>query len=156
MIKEIKINCSSEVLDSQRCSSVIACEELASMISVLDKCCGQYCVVVDVVESSYYAAYRNKLRQISTLLEQLTKRESEVLRLVIKGMPNKVISNVLSISVETVKSHRKKIVAKIGVQKVSDLLNILYDAVISKTLHLEMSDSNLYSEKPAADSLIPL
>lgn len=156
MIKEIKINSVTDAFDSLACSHAVAGDNLFSIISEIDKCCGHYCVIIDVVESDSYATYKHKLRQINILLKQLTKRESEVLRLVIKGMPNKVISNLLNISVETVKSHRKKIVSKIGLQKVNDLLNILYDIFISKTLHSEMRESNLYNSEASVDSLIPL
>jgi DNA-binding CsgD family transcriptional regulator len=154
MIKEIKINSTTDTFDSLQCSHTIAGDNLPFIISEIDKCCGQYCIIIDVVESDSYATYKYKLRQISILLKQLTKRESEILWLVIKGMPNKGISKLLNISVETVKSHRKKIVSKIGLQKVTDLLNILYDIFISKTLHSEIRESNLHSGRPIADSLI--
>ena len=44
----------------------------------------------------------------------LTKRETEVLRLVSDGLANRVIGNSLFISVETVKSHLEHILAKLG------------------------------------------
>ena len=143
MIKEIKINSDSDVFDLQQGSDVVASDDLLTMISALDRCGGHYCILVDVVECSSYAAFKHKLLQISLLLDQLTKRESEVLRLVIKGMHNKAISAELNISVETVKSHRKKIVSKVGLEKVNDLLNILYDLFISKKLHRELIHSDL-------------
>jgi DNA-binding NarL/FixJ family response regulator len=138
MIKEIKINSDSDVFDLQHRPEVVASDDLLTIISALDKCGGHYCILVDVVECSSYAAYKHKLLQISSLLEQLTKRESEVLRLVIKGLHNKAISAALNISVETVKSHRKKIVSKVGLEKVNDLLNILYDLFVSKKIHREI------------------
>jgi len=138
MIKEIKINSDSDVFDLQPVSDAVASDDLLSIISALDKCGGHYCILVDVIECSSYAAYKHKLLQISMLLEQLTKRESEVLRLVIKGMHNKAISAALNISIETVKSHRKKIVSKVGLEKVNDLLNILYDLFVSTKLHREI------------------
>ena len=138
MIKEIKINSDSDVFDLQPVSDAVASDDLLGIISALDKCGGHYCILVDVIECSSYAAYKHKLLQISMLLEQLTKRESEVLRLVIKGMHNKAISAALNISIETVKSHRKKIVSKVGLEKVNDLLNILYDLFVSTKLHREI------------------
>src|SRR5688572_20548214 len=138
MIKEIKINSDSDVFDLQPVSDAVASDDLLSIISAMDKCGGHYCILVDVIECSSYAAYKHKLLQISMLLDQLTKRESEVLRLVIKGMHNKAISAALNISIETVKSHRKKIVSKVGLEKVNDLLNILYDLFVSTKLHREI------------------
>lgn len=138
MIKEIKINSDDDVLALRSGSDAVAGDDLLSFISALDKCGGQYCIIIDVVEINSYAAYKHKLLQINALLEQLTKRESEILQLVIKGMHNKAISATLNISVETVKSHRKKIVSKVGIHKVHDLLNILYEIFVSKKLQREL------------------
>lgn len=143
MIKEIKINSDDDVLALRSRSDAVASDDLLSLISALDKSGGQYCIIMDVVECNSYAAYKHKLLQINALLEQLTKRESEVLQLVIKGMHNKAISATLNISVETVKSHRKKIVSKVGIHKVNDLLNILYDIFVSKKTQRELIHPDL-------------
>ncbi len=49
-------------------------------------------------------------------VQNLTKREIELLRLVAKGMPNKAIAQVLSVSENTVKYHLRNILQKLGVQ----------------------------------------
>jgi DNA-binding NarL/FixJ family response regulator len=146
MIKEIKINSDDDIFVPRQTCNAVASDDLLSVISALDKSGGQYCVIMDVVECSSYAAYKHKLLQINTLLEQLTKRESEILELVIKGMHNKAISATLNISVETVKSHRKKIVSKVGIQKVHDVLNILYDIFVSKKLQREVIHPDLAAD----------
>ena len=46
--------------------------------------------------------------------ESLTARESEVLRLMAQGLPNKVIASRLGISLHTVKFHVASILAKLG------------------------------------------
>jgi len=48
--------------------------------------------------------------------EMLTERETEVLRLLAKGLANKEIAQELSIGNRTVKSHISSILAKLGVQ----------------------------------------
>jgi two-component system, NarL family, response regulator LiaR len=48
--------------------------------------------------------------------EMLTERESEVLRLVARGMANKEIARELSIGEKTVKTHVSHVLAKLGVQ----------------------------------------
>ena len=53
--------------------------------------------------------------------EELTLREVEVLRCVAQGMINKEIADTLHISVNTVLSHRKNIIAKLGIKTVSGL-----------------------------------
>jgi DNA-binding NarL/FixJ family response regulator len=48
--------------------------------------------------------------------QELTKREMEILQLIIKGRSNKEISNLLFVSGDTVKFHLKTLFAKLGVQ----------------------------------------
>ena len=52
---------------------------------------------------------------------ELSARENEVLRLVAQGFTNKEIADNLSISINTVLSHRKNITAKLGIKSVSGL-----------------------------------
>ncbi len=127
MIKEIRINSAAQEVNLGVSTSKIACDDLVSILLGLDQCRDHYYVIIDIVESNCYANYKHKLRHVQKLLKQLTKRESEILHLVIRGKHNKEIANELHISLETVKSHRKKIVSKIGLQKVNDLLNILFE-----------------------------
>lgn len=51
----------------------------------------------------------------------LSTRESEVLRFIVKGYINKEIANMMHISVTTVISHRKNIVAKLAIKSVAGL-----------------------------------
>jgi LuxR family maltose regulon positive regulatory protein len=55
-------------------------------------------------------------RSPSTLAEQLSERETEVLRLVAKGHTNREIADQLFIAVSTVKSHTNSIYGKLGVR----------------------------------------
>ena len=52
---------------------------------------------------------------------QLTNRETEILRLIVKGYLNKEIADKLNISHNTVLTHRKNIIAKTGIKTVSGL-----------------------------------
>jgi two-component system response regulator NreC len=54
----------------------------------------------------------------------LTRRESEVLRLLARGLCNKEIANMLKLSVRTVEAHRFSIRTKTGSSALSDLLKI--------------------------------
>ena len=53
--------------------------------------------------------------------QPLTKRETEVLRLLTQGLLNKEIADKLGISLHTVISHRKNIISKLGIKTVSGL-----------------------------------
>ena len=52
---------------------------------------------------------------------ELSQRERDVLALVASGLSNKAIADRLCISVNTVLTHRKNIVAKLGIRSISGL-----------------------------------
>jgi len=54
----------------------------------------------------------------------LTDRERAVLRCVIAGKPNKLIADELEISVKTVESHRAKVMEKMRVTSVAELVQL--------------------------------
>lgn len=60
-------------------------------------------------------------RQPARAEQQLTPREEEILRLVVRGYQNKEIAVRLNISHNTVLTHRKNIIAKTGIRTVSGL-----------------------------------
>ena len=69
-------------------------------------------VLVDVeVDGSRYLL----LRMPNRSRIQLSPREQEIVRMVAKGHPNKVIADVLNISSWTVCTHLRRIFAKLGV-----------------------------------------
>jgi FixJ family two-component response regulator len=59
-----------------------------------------------------------------TLINNLTTRELEILRFVIKGMLNKQIAAELNIAEHTVKLHRGRISEKLGVKSVPEMIYI--------------------------------
>jgi FixJ family two-component response regulator len=70
------------------------------------------------------AAQREKRRQTrewGTRYERLSPREREVFVLVVRGLPNKQIADVLSVSERTVKAHRSQVMHKMGVQSGAEL-----------------------------------
>jgi two-component system response regulator DctR len=60
-------------------------------------------------------------------LDELTERERDVMRLVAKGMPNKLIADQLAISVRTVEVHRARVFDKMEVKSAVELANLLRD-----------------------------
>jgi two-component system, NarL family, response regulator NreC len=52
----------------------------------------------------------------------LTRRETEVLRLIVKGHTNAQVAEVLGISVRTVESHRANLLGKLGLQSRVELV----------------------------------
>lgn len=55
-------------------------------------------------------------------MEQLTQREREVLDLIIVGKLNKQIADVLGISIKTVEVHRARVMEKMGVHSLAELV----------------------------------
>jgi RNA polymerase sigma factor (sigma-70 family) len=61
-------------------------------------------------------------RQVSALIESLTGREREVLKLVVAGLPNKQIAFQLGATEKTVKVHRWRLMKKLRVKRSIDLV----------------------------------
>jgi len=71
-------------------------------------------VLVDTeVDGARYLLVR--MRRLGCSRIQLSPREQEIVRMVAKGHPNKVIADVLNISSWTVCTHLRRIFAKLGV-----------------------------------------
>lgn len=56
-------------------------------------------------------------QQQQNLVEPLTEREIEVLRLIARGLSNREISEQLYLALDTIKGHNRKIFGKLGVRK---------------------------------------
>jgi len=71
---------------------------------------------------SELASRRQRDGAISHRLEQLTQRESEVMQLVVAGKLNKQIADTLNISMKTVEAHRARVMEKMGVRTLAELV----------------------------------
>lgn len=67
-------------------------------------------------------AQRERKRAFSVRLSQLTQREREVLGLVVAGRMNREIAEALDISLKTVEAHRARIMEKLDVNSVAELV----------------------------------
>ncbi|HWI38164.1 MAG TPA: response regulator [Burkholderiales bacterium] len=63
---------------------------------------------------------------VARRIAALTDREREVLRCVIAGKPNKLIADELAISVKTVEVHRAKLMEKMEVDSVAELVQLTF------------------------------
>jgi two-component system response regulator DctR len=64
-------------------------------------------------------------RSLQRALAELTERERDVMRLVVEGLPNKLIADQLDISVRTVEVHRARVFDKMDVKSAVELANLL-------------------------------
>jgi two-component system, NarL family, nitrate/nitrite response regulator NarL len=89
-------------------------EMLASALAAL----AQGLLVVDgkVAETALPHALNAGVSNQSGVVEALTPREAEVLKLIAEGLPNKTIALQLNISEHTVKFHVNAILTKLGAQ----------------------------------------
>jgi FixJ family two-component response regulator len=67
---------------------------------------------------------RERRLVVSGRLAALTERERAVLHRVIEGKPNKIIADELEISMKTVEFHRSKMMEKMGVDSVAELVQL--------------------------------
>ena len=86
--------------------------------------------LVDRVEqaikrSGQMLAARAQRAQLQSRLTELTERERDVMRLVVEGLPNKLIADQLDISVRTVEVHRARVFDKMEVKSAVELANTL-------------------------------
>jgi FixJ family two-component response regulator len=72
-----------------------------------------------------------EVAQIRTRIATLTSREFEVFRLVITGLLNKQIASELGSALRTIKTHRGRMMHKLGVQSVADLVRLAQKVGVS-------------------------
>ncbi|HSH89854.1 MAG TPA: response regulator [Ramlibacter sp.] len=70
---------------------------------------------------------RRQKASLQARLAELTERERDVMRLVVEGLPNKLIADQLDISVRTVEVHRARVFDKMEVKSAVELANLLRD-----------------------------
>jgi FixJ family two-component response regulator len=77
---------------------------------------------------------RGKLDVVLAHVAQLTPRERQVFDLVIRGNTNKQVGNVLGATERTIKAHRHRVMEKLQVQSLAELVSLAERAGILKAL----------------------
>ena len=70
------------------------------------------------------AARREQAPAQGEALARLSPRERQVLDLVVASKPNKIIADVLGISIKTVELHRANMMSKLGVRSLPELMKV--------------------------------
>jgi two-component system, LuxR family, response regulator DctR len=78
-----------------------------------------------IAQSRDVLAARQAKALLQVRLSELTERERDVMRLVVEGLPNKLIADQLEISVRTVEVHRARVFDKMEVKSAVELVNVL-------------------------------
>ncbi|MDB5868000.1 MAG: two component transcriptional regulator, LuxR family [Polaromonas sp.] len=82
-------------------------------------------VVQALAQSAAALAQRSETTSLQMQLDGLTERERDVMRLVVGGLPNKLVADQLDISVRTVEVHRARVFDKMRVKSAVELANLL-------------------------------
>ena len=85
-------------------------------------------------EQRCHAAERNEARR---LLDLLTPREFEVMQLVTRGMLNKQVGGELGVAEKTVKLHRGRLMDKLCVASVAELVQLVQKAEVHPSARSE-------------------
>jgi RNA polymerase sigma factor (sigma-70 family) len=94
------------------------------------------CVERALIRSAEQRRRSEEKSDVRHLLDLLTPREFEVMELVITGMLNKQIAGELGIAEKTVKVHRGRMMQKLGVTSVAELVKLVQKAgIASAALH---------------------
>ena len=67
---------------------------------------------------------RTQLDVVRAHIAKLTPREREVFELVIRGKTNKLVANVLGATERTIKAHRHRVMEKLQVQSLAELVSL--------------------------------
>ena len=78
-----------------------------------------------IERSDQVLAARREKDRLQSRLAELTERERDVMPLVARGLPNKLIADQLDISVRTVEVHRARVFDKMEVKSAGKLANML-------------------------------
>ncbi|MEJ2564695.1 MAG: LuxR C-terminal-related transcriptional regulator [Gammaproteobacteria bacterium] len=104
------------------------------------------CSLHDITE--YELAAKVWKRQDARLLESLTTRERDIIRLVVSGHSNKDIARILNISPRTVETHRSHCIQKLGTKS---LLNIKRIVDSEEMEQINLADqTGLFAHKKGA------
>jgi len=95
----------------------------------------------DILDSIQIGIEKDKINQRKRLefsslearISNLTPRENEILKLVVKNIPNKEIAKKLFVSIKTVEAHRSNLMEKMKCESLVDLLDLIRKYKISLT-----------------------
>jgi FixJ family two-component response regulator len=73
-------------------------------------------------------AFDAETRRAAARLVTLTRREREVMELIVAGKRNQDIAAKLSINIKTVEAHRANVMRKTGVDSLAELVQLVHDA----------------------------
>lgn len=101
-------------------------------------------LLIAAIESAF-TAERDRLARAdddahrSSIFAELSEREREVMSLMARGLSHKAIGDQLGISPRTVEAHRARLMRKLGIGNLAELIHLL-NAVPARTRAVERAD----------------
>jgi two-component system response regulator DctR len=83
-----------------------------------------------LAQSKAFLQVRWNAAKVLARRSELSERERDVMRLVMEGLPNKLIADRLDISIRTVEVHRSRVFDKMEVKSAVELANLLRDKTV--------------------------
>jgi FixJ family two-component response regulator len=80
-------------------------------------------IVTAVREDAHRRSHQRLVQDVQSRMDTLTQREIQVLDLVVTGMASKQIAAELSLSIKTIEYHRTRIMMKLNVSNVAELVH---------------------------------
>lgn len=80
--------------------------------------------LIDAIRAAIANARNHAAEAGDDRLGRLSPRERQVMDLVVASKPNKIIADVLGISVKTVELHRSNMMSKLGVRSLPELMKV--------------------------------
>jgi two-component system response regulator DctR len=109
----------STAVDAVKRGAFDFCEKPFSDNALVDR-------VVQALEHSHTQLLkRQRVQDLQRRQASLTEREHDVMRLIVSGLPNKLVADELQISVRTVEVHRAHVFDKMGVRSAVELVHLL-------------------------------
>ena len=108
-------------VDAVRRGAFDFCEKPYSGNALVDR------VEQALAQSALVLQARRQAVRVRTRQADLTERDRDVMRLVVEGLPNKLIADRLNISIRTVEVHRSRVFHKMEVTSAVELANLLRD-----------------------------
>lgn len=110
-----------------------------------------------LVRSASLFRQRGEVARLLARIATLTPREVQVFRLVIGGLLNKQVADELGTAIQTVKIHRSRVMHKLGVNSIADLVRLAETANVHPTprqLRPESACRSALCWKPADSTLV--
>jgi FixJ family two-component response regulator len=99
---------------------------------------------------------RAEIAALKNRLDKLTPRERDVLGLIVTGRMNKQIAGTLGTKEQTIKQHRSRVMQKLGVTSVAELVLLVERAAgRSPTAHASPAEGEPSSDRPDEIPILP-